>query len=279
MLHEWQQKRIADSFSFHLWITHTNITAFAFPASLDVKSPICCFRRFSEEANPDGDLWVEPSEGRRLTRVHQSSFTCFITQSCVKTNFDISLCWKMAGSAVKLSRSVDTDHASLWLLTVFMIIVRSRLTHVFHASEALHVRISILVSVSRAEMRWATACCSAVTMPAFVCIIYPPADRSRERHNHSNQSRGLYTYAHCEEKHGLDLDGGAWCWRSLPIHVANLTFFRNEELLSSGRAPRTVFSHAKHIRLLPPDMSRLSQKYMWFQPQSVGLTAKSGHTS
>ena len=34
---------------------------------------------------------------------------------------------------------------------------------------------------SRAELRWATACCSAVTTPALVCIIYPPADWSREK--------------------------------------------------------------------------------------------------
>lgn len=44
---------------------------------------------------------------------------------------------------------------------------------------------------SRVELRWATACCSAVTMPALACIIYPPADWSRERHKRSNSTHTL----------------------------------------------------------------------------------------
>lgn len=37
-------------------------------------------------------------------------------------------------------------------------------------------RETLYVGAFRVKLRWATACCSAVTMPALACIIYPPAE-------------------------------------------------------------------------------------------------------
>lgn len=55
------------------------------------------------------------------------------------------------------------------------------------------------------KLRWATACCSAVTMPALACIIYPPADWSSERHKRSNSTHTLNRLTECwaEEKRCL----------------------------------------------------------------------------
>jgi len=82
------------------------------------------FQPVSEKANPDRDLWMHLTEGNVLTSVHQSLFTCFIRQACVKTNFDISLDWNMPGSLAALfcfcsiNTRDDSEHFFLWLLTV-----------------------------------------------------------------------------------------------------------------------------------------------------------------
>lgn len=106
------------------------------------------------------------------------------------------------------------------------------------------------VSVSRAELRWATACCSAVTMPALMCIIYPPADWSRERHNHSNQSCA-YIHTHCNENHWLYWHGRDLCWLNLRSHmfwrifrILVLKKARNEELLKLHKS--CIFSCRRH---------------------------------
>lgn len=60
------------------------------------------FSAISEEANTDRDLWMHPTVGKVLTSVHQSLFTYFIRQGCVKTTFDISLYWNMPDSLAAL---------------------------------------------------------------------------------------------------------------------------------------------------------------------------------
>lgn len=157
------------------------------------------FLAISDEANTDRDLWMHPTVGKVLTSVHQSLFTCFIRQGRVKTNFDISLFWKRLDSRAALLIFLFTQSqrwykkylvcacgCTLYLCNerVFKLRV-GRTDACIPASMLLHAHIciflSVVVSVSRAELRWATACCSAVTMPALVCIIYPPADWSREK--------------------------------------------------------------------------------------------------
>lgn len=147
-------------------------------------------------------LEMYPSEAKVLTLDHQSLFTCFVKQACVKGDFDISLCWNMPDSLADLlgfcSINIrdDTGHTFLWessaSIRMFTVFFHNQADARMHGLEMIHVQIYIFMcvlgSISRAELRWATACCSAVTMPALVCIIYLPADWSRERHNHGNRS-------------------------------------------------------------------------------------------
>ena len=113
-----------------------------------------------------------------------------------------------------------------------------------HASMLLHVHISIFmsvfVSVSRAELRWATACCSAVTTPALVCIIYPPADWSRERHNHSNQGHA-HIHTPRGEKHRLYCHGGGLISKFICFSESPAFWFSKSEKWGAFEAPQELY--------------------------------------
>lgn len=204
---EWQHKGIPDCIYIHSG-PHTHI-----------KITVCCidavcfniwrlithsvFPTISEDT--DRDILNAPHGGKVLTSVHQSLFTCFIRQGHVKTNFDVSLYCNRHDSlasvfsfcSVSSSDDIKKMHSvCLWLSILLACLYLSR-----HPCCCMHTFTHLcLYSVSKAELRWATACCSAVTKPALVCIIYPPADWFSERHNHSNQSHACTS---CEEKHRL----------------------------------------------------------------------------
>lgn len=114
----------------------------------------------------------------------------------------------------------------------------------------ISIFMPLFVSVSRAELRWATACCSAVTTPALACIIYPPADWSRGRDNHSNQSH-THTHTHSEEKHQWDWHVGGHCWLNLSVHmfwrIVCIWLLKEREMRSFWSFTRAVYSHAKGI--------------------------------
>lgn len=159
-----------------------------------------------------------------------------------------------------------------------------------HVSMWLHVHISIFmsvfVSVSRAELRWATACCSAVTTPALVCIIYPPADWSRERHNHSNQSHArAHTRSHTQSPHtvrknigysgmavaGADLISEFICFCESP----RILVLKEREMRSFWSSTRAVYSHAEGILAAPSlTTSKQTAKRELFFVSKVGDVTK-----
>lgn len=187
-------KEIPASIYIHPWTAYIKITAACCtdtpPSSFGHQITHSMFSNISEEA--DRDLWMHPAVGRYW---HQS----------IKDYSPASLD-RVVSKQTLIAYSVGATLSAWqiwWLKKKSLLCSRGCTLHLYrskhvvqmcvrHASMLQHVLISIFmsafVSVSRAELRWATACCSAVTTPALVCIIYPPADWSRERHNHSNQS-------------------------------------------------------------------------------------------
>lgn len=89
--------------------------------------------------------------------------------------------------------------------------VHQRFNHSLYLCMCLHVCVCVFWFV---EPRWATACCSAVTAPALACIIYLPADRSGERHNHSNQRQRRHTQVRvCRHTHTRGRETSVWMSR------------------------------------------------------------------